>query len=309
MEYHLDHRILLSQESEYKNLYPWFLQEVAESGEKIGSAQVPWVWSLYFSASEVRYIKELSIERAGDPQGFSPSEDEVSSSESINAVLHSGVTTAEGYFEREAVYSMLGTERQIQKFTLSIRSLDAEDSVERCHAWGCVSYTSEVDFRTETEEDILQFTVYVTPTRFKEYRDLITQVRPDVFYIRLGRVSGLYSEWSPSVSTSRIKVLTHGSEHQVEAPEKCEIDPPRLGEVGEFSLTAGCRNALELRRAPDDWDEENEIVDSEAIPVSSPEHQRHDESLKRLSKALATVGNLKWPIWFIAILLLLLFLK
>ena len=89
MEYHLDHRILLSQESEYKNLYSWFLQEVAEFGEKIGSAQVPWVGSLYFSAREVRYIKKLSIERAGDPQDFSPSEDEVSSSESINAVLHS----------------------------------------------------------------------------------------------------------------------------------------------------------------------------------------------------------------------------
>lgn len=308
MECHFDHRIRLNQESEFKNLYSWSLQEVSDAGEQLGSDLVPWVWSLYFSASELRYNKELTIERAGDPEDFSPSEDEVSSTESISAVLHSGVTNADGYFEREAIYSMLGTERQIQKFSLSIRPLEAADSVERCSAWGGVSYTSEIDFRTETEDDILQFSVYVSPERFKEYYDLITQAKPDVFYIRLGRVSGFYSEWSPSISTNRIKVLTRGSEHMIETPEGCDVDPPRLGEVGEFSLTVARRNALELKPEPEEWDDKGELLEPEVVSVGAPD-QRTNEFTKHFARIQATVDGLKWPIWSIAILLLLLYLK
>ena len=91
MDYHLDHRTRLSPESEYKNLYPWSLQEVSENGEQIGLDQVPWRWSLYFSArSELRYTKEVSIQREGAPEDVLRTSEGVSSAESISAVLHSG---------------------------------------------------------------------------------------------------------------------------------------------------------------------------------------------------------------------------
>jgi hypothetical protein len=308
MEYHFDHRIRLSQESEYKNLYSWSLQEISDTGEQIGSDQVPWHWSLYFSASELRYNKELSIERQGDPEDLLPSQKGVSSAESISAVLHSGVTDADGFFEREAVYSMLGTNRQIQKFSLSIRPLETDESNEVCSVWGGVSYTSEIDFRTETEDDILQISVVVSPERFKEFRDLINHVRPDVFFVRLRWVSGFYSEWSPSISTNRIKVLTRGSEHKVEAPEGCEVVPPRLGEVGEFALTAARRNALVLKREPDVWEEKDELVKTEEAGHSDLE-QSPNGLMKQLARNQATLEGLKWPIWAIVILLLLLYLK
>lgn len=308
MEYHFDHRIRLSQESEYKNLYSWSLQELSETGEQLGSDQVPWQWSLYFSASGLRYNKELSIERQGDPEDILPSQEGVSNTESISAVLHSGVTNADGYFEREAVFSMLGTKRQIKEFSLVIRPLEKEDSEEACGIWGCVSYTSETDFRTETEDDILQISVGVSSERFKDLRDLVNHVRPDVFFIRLGRVSGFYSEWSPSVSTNRIKVLTRGSEHNVELPDGCEVDPPRLGEVGEFVLTAVRRNALELKREPDVWVEEDEQVESEETSIREPE-QSSNAIIERLARNQVAIERLKWPIWAIVLLLLLLYLK
>lgn len=308
MEYHFDHRIRLTQESEYKNLYAWSLQEISDTGEQIGSDQVPWHWSLYFSASELRYTKGLSIERKGDSEDLLSSQKGVSSAESISAVLHSGVTDAGGFFEHEAVYSMLGTNRQIQKFSLSIRPLETDESIEVCDVWGGVSYTSEIDFRTETENDILQISVAVSPERFKEFRDLINLVRPDVFFVRLSRVSGFYSEWSPSISTNRIKVLTRGSEHKVEAPEGCEVSPPRLGEVGEFALTASRRNALELKREPDVWEEKDEQVKAEEAGHSDSE-QSPNGLMKQLARNQATLEGLKWPIWAIVILLLLLYLK
>jgi hypothetical protein len=308
MEYHFDHRIRLSQKSAYKNLYSWSLQEISDTGEQIGSDQVPWCWSLYFSASELRYNKELSIAQECVPEDPLPRKNGVSSTESITAVLHSGVTAADGYFEREAVYSMLGTNRQIQKFSLSIRPLEADQSNEVCSVWGGVSYTSDIDFRTETEEDILLISVAVSPERFKEFRDLITHVRPDVFFVRLSRVAGFYSEWSPSISTNRIKVLTRGSEHNVESPEGCEVVPPRLGEVGEFALTAARRNALVLKREPDVWEEKDELVKTEQAGHSDFE-QSPNGLMKQLTRNQATLDGLKWPIWAIVILLLLLYLK
>jgi hypothetical protein len=310
MEYHFDHRIRLNQESEYKNLYSWSLRELSETGEQLGSDQVPWHWSLYFSAGELRYNKELSLERQGDPEDILPSQEGVSSSESISAVLHSGVTNADGYFEQETVFSMFGTERQIKEFSLIIRPLEEGGSEQTCRIWGCVSYTSEIDFRTETEDDILQISVEVSLGRFKELRDLVNHVRPNILFIRLGRVSGFYSEWSPSVSTNRIKVLTRGSEHNVELPDECEVDPPRLGTVGEFVLTVARRNALELKREPDVWveGEEDELVESEEISIREPE-QTSNAIFERLARNQAALERLKWPIWAIVLLLLLLYLK
>ena len=71
MDNHLERKIRLSEEPEYKNLYSWSLQEFDGDGNKIGSDQVPWEWSLCFTASELRHNRYIQIEQ---PYG---SEDEV----------------------------------------------------------------------------------------------------------------------------------------------------------------------------------------------------------------------------------------
>jgi hypothetical protein len=45
---------------------------------------------------------------------------------------------------------MFGTDRAIKHFELNIKPLADPAKQERRSAWGCVSYTSEVDFRYET---------------------------------------------------------------------------------------------------------------------------------------------------------------
>jgi hypothetical protein len=52
MEYHLDRGIRLHAETEYKVLCTWALSEVAESGDSVGGDQIPWVWTLYFTATK-----------------------------------------------------------------------------------------------------------------------------------------------------------------------------------------------------------------------------------------------------------------
>lgn len=308
MDYHLDHQIRLSEESKYKNLYSWSLQEVSENGEQIGLDQVPWNWSLYFSASELRYHKEVTIKREVDPEDISRASKDASSAESISAVLHSGWQSADGLFEREATYSMFGTNRRIKDFGLVIRPIEDGDSIDACTLWGCISYTSEIDFRTETEDDILQIYVGVSSGRFNELRQLVDHVHPDTWVVRLGRVDGFYSEWSPSVSTNRIKVLTAGSEHKVNVPEGCEVSPRRLGAVGEFSLMTTSRTLLNLKRDSDESEKADELA-------YGKEEGRHgsDESVnaltERLGRIQTSLDKLKWPMWLIVILLLLLWLK
>lgn len=308
MEYHLDHRVRLCHESKHKALYSWSLQEVSQNGEQIGLDQVPWNWSLSFSASELRYHKEVNIERESAPKDIIRTSGEVSSTELIRAVLHSGRPAADGIFEPEATYSMFGTNRQIKNFSLVIWPLKGGDSKDSCAVWGCISYTTENDFRAETEDDILQIHVRVSSERFNELRELVNHVHPDSFVIRLGKVAGVYSAWSPSVSTNRIKVLTAEAEHKVDAPNGCEVEPPRLGAVGEFTLIATSRSSLSLRLDPDESAKDDGLANRSEEGRDEPD-ERVKALTDRLGQIQTALGSLRWPMWLTAILLLFLCLK
>src|SRR4051812_26524755 len=62
MEFHLDRGIRLHAETEYKNLYTWALREVPESGASVGHDQIPWVWTMNFTATECNILDSFSIE-------------------------------------------------------------------------------------------------------------------------------------------------------------------------------------------------------------------------------------------------------
>ena len=50
MDYYLEKKIQLSEDSECQSIYPWSLQELNEKGE-VDTAQVPWQGGLYFVMS------------------------------------------------------------------------------------------------------------------------------------------------------------------------------------------------------------------------------------------------------------------
>ena len=103
MDFHLDYKIRLKQESEYKSLYPWALQELSDNGESVGNDQIPWIWSLYFTASDVSYISSLRIEEpdeaAADERTGGANESNV-----IAATLHPGRCVDGGQLDDEAIY-------------------------------------------------------------------------------------------------------------------------------------------------------------------------------------------------------------
>ena len=66
MSSYLDRRIQFDPASEYERLYSWSLHEESESHEEIGSKQIPWFWTLAFSARELRYVNSLVVECEND---------------------------------------------------------------------------------------------------------------------------------------------------------------------------------------------------------------------------------------------------
>src|SRR5271163_2139112 len=112
-----------------------------------------------------------------------------------------------GEFVDDVTFSMFGTKRAIRDFTLEIRPLDDSAKAEHCNAWGGVSYTTEIDFRNETVDDCIWFYLYVKPETFARYVALIDQGAIDTIIFSVKSVDGVYSDWSPSISTDKVKVL------------------------------------------------------------------------------------------------------
>lgn len=304
MEHHLDRRVVLSEDSEYKNLYKWSLQELDEEGAKIGRDLIPWDWGLDFTATELAYNDALTIE----PDYSSDGEEMpivTRNRRSIRAKLRPG-SPQEWHRNRQPSYSMFGTDRTITAFELFIEPLTDGEEQDRCRVWGSVSYTMDIDFRDETTDDAVTFHLYVRPETFEQYVRTVraAEVGAAVLYVK--RVAGFYSDWSPAISTDSIKVLTgYEKDHPVEIAEGSEIVPPRLGEVDEVSLTLVRKLTLE-QPAPepdqdDDWQDEGEFAD--APPNKALVAAQH--SAKANARIVALLTSLRTAAWAVAALLLL----
>lgn len=268
MEYHVDRRVILSTESEYPSLYKWSISEVASEGEG-GEKQIPWEWSLWFEATELTLHDTLETEFGlfdrDKPESFRPAH----LRRSITAKLRPSRGRRASW--EEARYSFFGTGRFISDFELRIALLSAGEEVERCELWGTASYTAEgIDFAPETTQDYLSFNLFVKPETFARFATQISLSAVTSAAFSVGGVPGFYSAWSPTVLTSRIKILASLQDQRVELPAGSEIDPPRLGRAREFNLVMSSAHKLQ---GEDDEHEggSHEFADEPASrPVASP---------------------------------------
>jgi hypothetical protein len=318
MDFHLNRKVALSQESKYQSLYKWSLQEHDDSGKQLGQDQVPWVWSVVFTATEMTLNEELKLEvkvplfaKQTPEERKDGEKDPVATEESE----YIGAKLRPGYFtdpDSGARYSMFGTDRAIKSFQLWIYKRKDETKPERCHAWGCLSYTTENDFRNETTDDTLIFYLHVSAGRFAQYVEMIRKYPANIIALRLGMVDGLYSAWSPSVSADRIKVLTKNlRDHQLTIPEGCAITLPTLGGIGEFSITFTTRRDCD--KPPREIELSNEDLPEGVVEKA---HSPGEEGLmlQRAALKLAVqhgqrMKYLSYAAWIIAVLLALIVLR
>lgn len=310
MEFHTDHEVRLNDTSEHKSLYQWSLQEVSKEGAKIGIEQIPWPWSLYFTAHRLEYSRIIELEKPDDSASDNPLPRSSRETEVIYARLRSGFAKDGKTLEDEVRFSMFGTRRAVDDFSLRIIRLDSAGGHEKCHVWGCVSYTSEVDFSDETVDDMVEISIVLSPERFDRLREMLTTQKVVLAKVKLKGVSGFYSEWSPSISTDSVKILTANTDQELTIPEGCAIKPPRLGGVQEFSLT------VTLHELPDSSKDSrlvagsgsNELsVDSDAMVLSTQGASvapAEREMSALLARTLRATSKLVVPLWLIVILLI-----
>jgi hypothetical protein len=294
----LDRKIRFNNQTKYKRLYSWCLQEVENNGEEQGIDLIPWNWSLYFTASELRLSHGITGEIRENIlfQDF----------EYIHANLHPGVCNDGKRLEDDVSFSMFGASRAITDFTLRITTIDGDEK-EYCRAWGHVSYMSEISFRYRTEPDRVGFELGLSKKRFDKLASLISNKTIDVVRLRLKDVSGFYSQWSPDIFTDNVKVLTDASEHEIDTPEGCETEIPKLGDVGKFNLELTTRSKLNPKQSLESLNISKLFEDDfELFEVEEEIEEPEDVSkllLEQISRNQLELLKLKTPVWLITLFL------
>ena len=107
MEYHLERGLRLHTKPEYKSLYGWAINEVDAQDQQIGHDQIPWPWSLYFTATSCVLRDGIEIRLQYKNHEATP-EPEIAQRQLIRVQLRPN--DHEDYFRR-TTYSMFGTDR------------------------------------------------------------------------------------------------------------------------------------------------------------------------------------------------------
>jgi hypothetical protein len=290
MQHHLDYGLRIQTEPKHTNLYSWAINEVAPDGSLIDRDQIPWEWSSFFTATSCVLTNRFEIAKPFEfftPQPEAPPP-QIEKDQIIHMTLRPGAWR-EGEWDNVVQFSMFGTKRSIQDFTLQVRPLNDPAEAERCTAWGTVAYTAEVDFRDRTQDDCVCFFLYVKRETFESYVALINAGAVDAILFSVGSVDGFYSAWSPSISTMKVKVLPRGNEPKIDLPLGFEGEPPRLGRVQAARLLMH-RHLFELSKALP-LPIEGEVA---SRPSASPILRGASETDQRLLPVLVSLKQAAW---------------
>jgi hypothetical protein len=299
MDFHLERGLRLHAEPEYKNLYSWAINEIDAQGRQTGPDQIPWKWTLRFTATACVLGDSIDIQSQFQKE-TTPAPPKIVQRQIIRVQLRPGYPRDDGDYFRETTFSMFGTDRTIKSFELEIHPIGDTAEQESCEAHGSVSYTTEIDFRNETIDDWIVFYLFVKPETFARYAAKITHGSVDEMMLSVGSVAGFYSEWSPSVFTRNVKVLTEGGEQKITLPPGHQVEPPRLGRVGAAELYINRR--LEFRKRAPGPEALEEMAGTEgAVPERGP-------SAAVDPRILQILGSLRRAAWFGICLLVLIFI-
>lgn len=287
MDYHLDYGIRLNTKPEYERLYRWAINEVGPDGSLIGEDQILWHYPLYFSATSCVLTNHLKIEPKFSPTGEIEETPQIKAGQTILMTLRPG-DRVNGEFIRGATFSMFGTKRSVQDFTLEIHSLEDSTELESCSAWGRISHECEIYFRNRTSDDCICFLLYVNSEKFKEYSTLIQKGEIDNIIFHARSSGGFYSYWNPSISTHSVKVLLSSDQHKFDLPP--DFEPPRLGRMAEAGLLL--RRHLEFSKD----DPSPPAIDGggEPTPPANSTVQVTSEIDPRLLPILASLKRAAW---------------
>ena len=227
MKYHRDYSVKIETETEYQSLYKWCLKEFTNDDTQVGRDLIPWVYSLYFDVTDLRHNFTVSNDNLENLN-----EDSQDSKTCTKNVIVARMKPSKKN-DVFTSYSMVGTKRNIQEIELKIQVSEKT----YCTSWGMLKSTFDDDFHEETVEDFLTFNLYLPPKEFTEIIDMINSGISNKALFIVSGVKGFYSDWSPDITTNYIKILTRSrDEQELKLHDGADVNPPRLGEVSDFTF-------------------------------------------------------------------------
>ena len=229
--------------------------------------------------------------------------------------LHSGFCRDGENLIDDVNFSMFGTSRKVNCFQICIRQA-SENEEESCRLDAIPSYELELDFRDELEEDFVGFDVVLHEQKFKKLLLLLERRLVDSVWLRVSGVSGIYADWSPSITTYSAKILTPS--HDIKGLIDGKPEPKRVGEIDEFDLNFVTHSKLDPKKAfAKGVDFEGIFDNSQSEPIldldetvkasgfAKPEY--HEKLVDTTAVSAQLVRSLKLPLWciFSALVLLL----
>jgi hypothetical protein len=304
MDYHLERGVRLKAEIKDTTLYRWAISELNELGNPLSTDYIPWRWMLCFSATSCVLSHFAAVSELRKPAEKEQSDKAKDAAPNrhylIRLALVPGLPEEQGNW-RATTFSMFGTDRVIKDIELVIYPASEGNGEEQCTAWGAPSYTSDIDFRKVKEPDRLQFSLYVKPDTFAQYVFMASRGEMSGAIFSAGEVDGFYADWSPEISTDKVKVLTDDdNDHRVSVPDGCTIVPPRLKRVGRAQLRVDRRSEL---FAPPATEPEPTYV-PEPPPIEPPSPAPADPRLLIALQSLRTLGT--WAVGLLGVIAVLL---
>lgn len=287
-------RIQLLNDAEPQDVDQWKLVELDESGNVLGEEQRAWEWSFAFSATSVStefrtYVQEA---RNSGRNGIRQSA-EIRHHQMITAELRSAHPWDDMHQGEATSFRMFGADGKIARIGLEIWALEDEGESEVCWAVGETAFVAEVDWVKRSFSDWVVFSLKVKPSTFSDYLKVVAG-GIDRLELTVGRVSGFYAQWAPSISTDNVKVLAN---QHVESSSNPELQPPRLGPVGRAELKIVAKNIL----AEKDLEVEDPLPDQE--PLENVRDEVTPDPVP--GQILESIRSLKrWVVWLLVILVI-----
>jgi len=295
----LERELRFKINEEHTSLYSWAIIEVDDQGKQVGIDQIPWSWTLSFTATELVLRDSLKVQEASEEGDRLRQQEEVSHRRTITAVLRAGDPRSERDWFRRTTYRMFGTDRDIRDFNLEILPLATEDEKEEATAWAGLQFDTG-DFHPETFDDSITFYLMVKPSTFDRYVERIANGTADEVILSVGRVAGFYSEWSPDMFTRDIKVLCAGEDQKIVMPPEATGEVPRVHAVGEANLYINAKRMQTKPTKSADADDD----EPDATPLVRPEFALPSTPAidPKMMGALRTTG--RWIIGLLIVLIL-----
>ena len=213
----LEYSLKFKESSEHDSLFShgkWSIDEVDKDGKVVNEDLIPWQWGVDFQAKNIIYLAQSEYDsRYVDADDIDARSNYESLSGAIDIV---GDKNSWHYPNLE----MFGTSRTIEDFSLVIyRSGETKADYEFLAANAGLAFETELDFKTESFQDFLQFTLFLNDKKFDELKKLVIENRLTNISLRVLTCKGFYAHWSPSTHTSLIKLLLPSSSHEIELPE------------------------------------------------------------------------------------------